>query len=58
VSDIPGVRELTRDLSALVNFAQDCHSGKEYKLVPLSDEEIGVVASYRDFVDRQKGISS
>jgi len=48
---LPGARELKIKLRELEEFARNCLSGDEFLNVPLTREELGVVNSYREFME-------
>jgi len=50
---IMGMQELMRDIRIFENYVRACHSGDELRSVPLTREEVEVVASYRRFLDEQ-----
>lgn len=50
----PGVDELKLKLRSLEEFARDCRSEGEYLNVPITREELGVLASYREFVEQNQ----
>jgi len=47
--EIPGVGELLREVKTFVDFARGCRAGEPVS-IPLTREEVDVVASYRRFV--------
>jgi len=50
---IMGMQELMRDLRVFENYVRACQSGDELRSVPLTREEVEVVASYRRFMSEQ-----
>lgn len=50
--NIPGLGELLNVKENLEEFARDCRSEGEYLNVPITREELGVLASYRDFMEQ------
>jgi hypothetical protein len=51
---IMGMQELMRDIRAFENYIRACQSGDELRSVPLTREEVEVVASYRRFLSEQE----
>ena len=51
---IMGMQELMRDIRIFENYVRACHSGDELRSVPLTREEVEVVASYRRFISEQE----
>jgi hypothetical protein len=51
---IMGMQELMRDLRVFENYVRACQSGAELRSVPLTREEVEVVASYRRFMSEHE----
>jgi hypothetical protein len=51
--DLPGLNDLMKQRQSLEDFARDCLSGDEFLNVPITREELGVLASYREFMDQR-----
>ncbi len=49
-----GMHELMRDIKAFEDYVRACHSGNELRSVPLTREEVDVIASYRRFMSEQE----
>lgn len=47
---VPGLQELLRDIKILENYARACQSGEEMRIIPLTREEVDVIASFRRFM--------
>ncbi len=50
---ILGVQELMREVKMLEDYARACRAGEDMRSVPLTREEVEVVASYRRFMSEQ-----
>lgn len=50
---VPGLQELLRDIKLLENYARACQLGEEMRIVPLTREEVDVIASFRRFMDEE-----
>jgi hypothetical protein len=51
---IMGMQELMRDIRVFENYVRACQAGDELRSVPLTREEVEVVASYRRFMSEQE----
>jgi hypothetical protein len=51
---IMGMQELMREVRTLENYIRACQAGEDLRSVPLTREEVEVVASYRRFVDEHE----
>jgi hypothetical protein len=49
--ELPGLSELLAKKQNLEELARNCLSGDEFLNVPLTREELGVVNSYREFME-------
>ena len=50
---VPGMQELLRDIKTLENYARASHSEEELRMVPLTREEMDVIASFRRFMGQE-----
>lgn len=51
---IMGMQELMRDIKVFEAYVRACHTGDDLRSVPLTREEVNVVASYRRFMSEQE----
>jgi hypothetical protein len=50
---VMGMQDLIRDIKVFEDYIRACQSGDELRSVPLTREEVEVVASYRRFMSEQ-----
>jgi hypothetical protein len=51
---IMGMQELMRDLKVFEDYVRACHSGDDLRSIPLTREEVDVIASYRRFMSEHE----
>lgn len=51
---IIGMQELMREVRVLEDYIRACQAGDAFRSVPLTREEVEVIASYRRFVDEHQ----
>jgi hypothetical protein len=51
---IMGMQDLIRDIKVFEDYIRACQSGDELRSVPLTAEEVDVIASYRRFMSEQE----
>jgi len=50
---VSAVQDLLKDIKILEDYARACQSGEELRIVPLTREEVDVIASFRRFMDQK-----
>ena len=50
---VPAMRDLLKDIKILEDYARASQSGGELRIVPLTREEVDVIASFRRFMDQE-----
>jgi hypothetical protein len=50
---VMGMQELMREIKIFEDYVRACQSGDELRSVPLTREEVDVIASYRRFMGEQ-----
>ena len=54
---ILGMQELMREVKFFEDYVRACQAGDELRNVPLTREEVDVIASYRRFMSEQENSS-
>jgi hypothetical protein len=54
---VMGMQELMREVKIFEDYVRACQSGEELRSVPLTREEVDVIASYRRFMSQQEDSS-
>jgi hypothetical protein len=51
---IMGMQELMREVKIFEDYVRACQAGDDLRNVPLTREEVDVIASYRRFMSQQE----
>jgi hypothetical protein len=51
---VTGMQDLMREIKIFEDYVRACRSGEELRSVPLTREEVDVIASYRRFMSEQE----
>jgi hypothetical protein len=51
---VTGMQDLMREIKIFEDYIRACRSGEELRSVPLTREEVDVIASYRRFMSEQE----
>jgi hypothetical protein len=54
---VMGMQELMREVKIFEDYVRACQAGDELRNVPLTREEVDVIASYRRFMSEQENSS-
>jgi hypothetical protein len=54
---VMGMQELMREVKIFEDYVRACQAGDELRNVPLTREEVDVIASYRRFMSQQEDSS-
>jgi hypothetical protein len=52
-----GMQELMKEVKIFEDYVRACQAGDELRSVPLTREEVDVIASYRRFMSQQEDSS-
>jgi hypothetical protein len=50
---VMGMQELMREVKIFEDYVRACQSGDDLRSIPLTREEVEVIASYRRFMSEQ-----
>ncbi len=50
---VPGMKDLLEHIKILEDYVRACHEGEEPRLLPLTREEVDVIASFRRFREQE-----
>jgi hypothetical protein len=54
---VTGMQDLMREIKVFEDYVRACQSGDDLRSVPLTREEVDVIASYRRFMSEQQDSS-